>query len=70
MKKATVENIYAIIFLLSLTLNIFSVWRYLSSDKGEWFLATLSWTIMLLALWGHMLVRKYLKIKNTAKKKK
>ena len=67
MKKSTSEKIYAVIFLLSLILHLFSVWEYLTSDTKNWFVSSLSWIIMLLSLWGYSIVKKNLKMKEKPK---
>jgi len=64
MKKSTIERIYATIFILSLMLNVFSIWKYLTSETKDWFVSSLSWSIMLLSLWGYTIVKNHLKIKE------
>ena len=62
MKKKTIELIYACIFILSVLLYVFSMWRYIV-ESSEWFTFTLSLGIMFLSLWGYLIVKKYLKMK-------
>jgi hypothetical protein len=60
MNKDSIRSIYGIIFLLSLFLYAFSMWKYMVGET-DWFVFVLSLQIMFLSLWGYLIVNKYLK---------
>jgi len=61
MKRSTLELIYAIIFLLSLLLYVFSMWKYIASTEQDWFTFSLALAIMFMSLWGYLIIKKYIK---------
>jgi len=57
MKKKSIQQLYAVIFVLAVVLYAFSLWKYMIG-VSDWFVYTLSLAIMFLSLWGYLMVKK------------